>query len=158
MRFRKGHNHRTAIPNRVRVSLLLFFGAVLIGLMPACGKKGPPFLAEKQLDARVDALTGTWKDGEIRLEGTIHQGADKGAPITGCVVDHAWYPEDQSPCEGCPIEMSPFSGPVDTTISGDRLICTIPVSKTGGTWFWEVRLTGAGGAVGPPSKRVRLKD
>ena len=157
LRFRKGRKRRIAIPGRLRVSLVLFLWAPLIGLMPACGKKGPPFLPEKQLDAGVDALTGTWRDGEIRLEGTI-QGADKDHPITGCVLYHAWYPEDESPCEGCPIEMSPFSGPVDTTISGDRWICTIPVSRTDGTWFWEVRLTGDGGAVGPPSKRVRLKD
>jgi hypothetical protein len=124
--------------------------------LAACGKKGPPFLPELRLDARLDLLTGTWVDGAVRLEGII-QGADKGADITGGTIYYAWYPEDQPPCEGCPIEMTRFPGPVDTMVTGDRVVSTMSVSERDGISFWEVRLTDGRGAVGPPSERLRLK-
>jgi hypothetical protein len=124
-------------------------------LFPACGKKGPPFLPGKTLEARVDPLTGKWVDGEIRLEGTI-EGPDKGSDITGCRISHAWYPEDQFPCEGCPVEMVEYTGVVEATISGNQFVCVIPAAQKKGIWFIGVRLTGSRGAVGPPSQRVKI--
>ena len=71
------------------ILLFLSLSAVLMALFPACGKKGPPFLPEKKLAAKVDGLTGKWVHGRIRLEGTV-EGADKGSDITGCMIYHAW--------------------------------------------------------------------
>lgn len=142
-----------------RISAILVFSllsAVFMVLFPACGKKAPPFLPEKKLTVKVDQLAGKWVDGQIRLEGTI-EGGDKGSDITGCKIYHAWYPEDDPPCEGCPIEMALFTGAVDTKVSGDRFTCDIPAAKKKGIWFIEVRLTDSHGAVGPPSERIRLK-
>jgi len=137
------------------ILLFLSLSAVLMALFPACGKKGPPFLPEKKLAAKVDGLTGKWVDGRIRLEGTI-EGADKGSVIAGCTIYHAWYPEDHPPCEGCPIEMMAFTATVETAVSGDRFTCDIPVAEKKGIWFLEVRLTGSQGAVGPPSQRIKV--
>lgn len=147
----------TAALSRISAVLLfLLFSAVLMAFFPACGKKGPPFLPDKKLAAKVDQLTGKWVDGRIRLEGTIDSG-DKGPEIAGCTIYHAWYPEDHPPCEGCPIEMRAFTDAVETTVSGDRFTCDISVTEKKGIWFFEVRLTGSRGAVGPPSERIRVK-
>lgn len=138
------------------IFLLLLLSAVLMLLFYACGKKGPPFLPEKTIAAKVDPLTGRWVNDQIRLEGTI-EGDDKGSDITGCRIYHAWYPEDDPPCEGCPIEMVVFTDTAETAVSGGRFTCVIPVAEKKGIWFFEVRLTDSRGAVGPPSQRVKLK-
>jgi len=147
----------TAALSRISAVLLfLLVSAVLMALFPACGKKGPPFLPDKKLAAKVDGLSGKWVDGRIRLEGTI-EGGDMGSEIAGCAIYHAWYPEDHPPCEGCPIEMRAFTDTVETTVSGDCFTCDISVAEKKGIWFFEVRLTGSRGAVGPPSERIRVK-
>jgi predicted small lipoprotein YifL len=151
--YERGAATLNRIPAILLLSLLL---AVLSALFPACGKKGPPFLPEKKLAARVDGLTGTWVDGRIRLEGTL-ESADKGADIAGCKIYHAWYPQDRPPCEGCPIEMMAFTDTVETTISGNRFICDISIPEKKGIWFFEVRLIGSRDAVGPPSERIRVQ-
>lgn len=144
-------------PRRVSAILLaLLFSAILLAFFPACGKKGPPFLPEKRLAARVEGLTGKWVDGTIRLEGSI-EGDDKGLGITGCTVYHAWYPSDKPPCEGCPIKMVVATEGVQTTFAKGRLSCEIPVTETKGIWFFDVRLTGSDGALGPPSERITLQ-
>lgn len=142
--------------NRIwAILLFLSFFAVLAAVFPACGKKGPPFLQEKKLAAKVDRLTGKGVDGGIRLEGTI-EGAE-GSDTVGCMIYHAWYPEDQPPCEGCPIYMAVFTDTVETAVSGNHFTCDIPVAEKNGIWFLEVRLTGRQGAVGPPSERISVK-
>jgi len=146
-----------AAPRRIlAILLVLLFSAILLALFPACGKKGPPFLPEKKLAARVEGLTGKWIDGTIRLEGSI-KGDDRGQGITGCTVYHAWYPSDQPPCEGCPIKMVVLTEGVQPTILKDRFACDMPVTETEGIWFLEVRLTGRDGAVGPLSARITLQ-
>lgn len=141
------------IPLRV---LWLLLASVFMVCWSGCGKKGPPFLPERELGAKVDQLTSQWIDGHLRLEGTIG-GGDRGSDVTGSRVYHAWYPEEHPPCEGCPIEMTVFTDTVKTTVSGDRFTCDVPVTEKKGIWFLEVRLTGSRGAVGPPSERIRVK-
>jgi predicted small lipoprotein YifL len=146
-------------PAQRRISSILLaflFLAILLALFSACGKKGPPFLPEKKLAARVEGLTAKWVDGTIRLEGSI-EGNDKGLGITGCTVYHAWYPLEEPPCEGCPVEMVVVTEGVQTTITKDRFACDIPVTETKGVWFLDVRLTGSHSAVGPPSERITLR-
>jgi predicted small lipoprotein YifL len=149
------YNKRTLTLSCIGVCLLFFLSTILMALFPACGKKGPPFLPEKRIEAKVDRLNGKWVDGRIRLEGTVKDG-DKGGNITGCRVYYASYPEDQPPCEGCPIEMAEFADNVEATVSEGRFTCDIPIAKKEGIWFLEVRLTDSRGAVGPPSERVKV--
>ncbi len=142
--------------SRIRAILwCLLILAVFTASIPACGKKGPPFLPEKRSEVKVGQLTGKWVDGRISLEGTI-EGTDKGSDVTGCRIYRAWYPEGHSPCEGCLIEMAEFTDKVETTVSGDRFACVVPVAENEGIWFLEVCLIDSRGAVGPPSERVKV--
>ena len=158
-RVRIAHDACEEGPQNVRrMPLYLPFvllSALFMALLPACGKKAPPFLPEKKLTAKVGRLTGKWVDSEIRLAGSI-EGDDRQAKPLGCTIYHAWYPLDRPPCDGCPIEMTVFKGIAETTISKDRFSCVIPEAKKKGIWFFEVRLTDSRGAVGPPSERVKV--
>ena len=148
---------RSAGLNRLPVFFLAAFLAALIALLPACGKKGPPFLTESKLSLRVDQLKGEWENGRVLLKGYV-QGEDKEiSRVTGCKVYHALYPMDNPPCEGCPIEMSDFKKINEKIISGDRFSCEIPGVEKMGIHFFEVRLMGKDGALGPPSDKVKLR-
>ena len=142
--------------NRLPVFLLAALAAVFMVLLPACGKKGPPFLPEKKIITKVDRLTGKWENGTIRLEGYIEGDDKRRSDVTGCRIYSVWYPVDNPPCEGCPIEMKDFKEIKEMEISGDRFTCEIPGVKKKGIWFFEVRLIGSHGAIGPPSDKVKL--
>ena len=143
--------------NRLPVFLLAALAAVFMVLLPACGKKGPPFLPEKKLVTKVDRLTGKWENGKVRLEGYIEGDDKRRSDVTGCRVYHAWYPMDNPPCEGCPIEMTGFKEIKEKVVSGDRFNCEVLDVEKKGIHFFEVRLMGRGGAVGPPSDKVKLQ-
>jgi len=140
-----------------RILLFFLITAILAGLMSACGKKGPPFLPEKGHEARARNLTGKWLNGQIKLEGTV-DGTDQDAVISGCMIDQAWYPEDAPLCEGCPVKMTALEDAFDVQISGSRFTCLIPVSENRGIWFFQVRLIDGGGAVGPASERIMVRQ
>ena len=142
--------------DRLPVFLLPALAAVFMVLLPACGKKGPPFLPEKKLVTKVDRLTGKWENGKVRLEGYIAGDDKRRSDVTGCRVYHVWYPMDNPPCEGCPIDMADFKEIKGMEISDDRFTCEIPGVKKKGIWFFEVRLIGSHGAIGPPSERVKV--
>ena len=142
--------------NRLPVFLLAALVAVFMVLLPACGKKGPPFLPEKKIITKVDRLTGKWENGTIRLEGYIEGDDKRRSDVTGCRVYHVWYSVDNPPCDGCPIDMADFRNIKEMEISGDRFTCEIPGVKKKGIWFFEVRLIGSHGAIGPSSDKVKL--
>ena len=142
--------------NRLPLFLLVAFAAFFMVLFSGCGKKGPPFLPEKKLTVRVDRLTGKWEDGQVRLKGYIKGDDKKGSDIASCRIYHAWYPADNPPCEGCPIEMTGFNKTMEMEVSGDQFTCDIPGVEKKGIWFFEVRLIGSNGAAGPPSERIKL--
>ena len=142
--------------NRLPVFFLAALAAVVMVLLPACGKKGPPFLPEKKLVIKVDRLTGKWENGKVRLEGYIGGDDKRRSDVTGCRIYHTWYPMDNPPCEGCPIEMADFRDIKEMEISGDLFTCEIPGVKKKGVWFFELRLIGRNGALGPPSERVKV--
>jgi len=136
--------------------MLPFVCGVLMAFPLACGKKAPPFLPEKQMAARVDQLTGVYADGEVQLTGRIVNSSEGPEP-TGCRVYQGWYPLDDPPCEGCPIQLAVLSGTQKIVISENRLVCAIPQANREGIGFFQVRLTDESGAEGPPSERIRLK-
>ena len=94
--------------NRLPLFLLAALAAVFMVLLPACGKKGLPFLPEKKLVTKVNRLTGKWENGKVRLEGYIEGDDKRRSDVTGCRVYHVWYLMDNPPCEGCPIKMTGF--------------------------------------------------
>ena len=136
--------------------LLAVLLAALMALLPNCGKKGPPFLTENKLSLRVDQLRGEWENGRVLLKGYV-PGEDKEiCLVTGCRVYREWYPMDNPPCEGCPIEMTGFKEIKEKVVSGDRFNCEVLDVEKGGIWFFEVRLVGSHGAIGPPSERAKV--
>ncbi|MBW2352283.1 MAG: hypothetical protein JRF51_03530 [Deltaproteobacteria bacterium] len=141
---------------RASVFMAVFFIALPTALWSGCGKKAPPFLPENRLTLRVGVLTGRWDKGEVRLQGTISGHGKERSRVTGCRVYYAWYPADSPPCEGCPIQMKEFWLIRERVLSGDRFNCRVPWVKKEGVWYFQVRLTGPGGAVGPPSARVKV--
>jgi predicted small lipoprotein YifL len=142
--------------NRWPVFFLASFLAALIALLPACGKKGPPFLTESKLSLRVDQLKAERENGRILLKGYV-RGEDKiVSSVTGCRVYHAWYTMDNPPCEGCPIEMTGFEEIKEKVVSGDRFNCEILDAEKKGIHFFEVRLMGKNGALGPPSDKAKF--
>ena len=141
---------------RAPVFLSAAFAAVFMVFLPACGKKGPPFLPERKFTIKVDRLTGKWDNGKISLEGYVKGDDKRRSDITGCRVYHAWYTKDNPPCEGCPIEMRDFKEIKEKVVSGDRFKCEVIDVDKKGIWFFQVRLVGRNGAVGPPSERVKV--
>jgi len=125
-------------------------------LLSACGMKGPPFLPEKKLVTKVDRLTGKWENGKVRLEGYIEGDDKRSSDVTGCRIYRVWYPVDNPPCDGCPIDMTDFRDIKEMEVLGDRFACEIPGVKKKGIWFFEVRLIGRNGALGPLSERVKV--
>ena len=114
-------------------------------------------MTKSEFSLRVDQLKGKWENGRVLLNGYV-RGEDKViSRVTGCRVYHVWYSMDNPPCGGCPIEMTGFKGIRGKVVSADRFNCEVPGVDKKGIHFFEVRLMGKNGAVGPPSNKVRLK-
>lgn len=130
-------------------------------LLPAggCGKKGPPFLKEEEFQAGVRDLKGEWVSGDFFLKGTVY---GPGGPIEaldlvkGCRIYYVRYPIQNPPCEGCPIDFQSYYEFGPEVIGGAGFRSRVPGEMKGRINFFEVRLLGPGGAIGPPSNRVRV--
>jgi hypothetical protein len=140
-----------------QIAAVVSLGLILILL--ACGKKGPPFLPDGSMALRIEDLRGEWEDGNAVLKGSITAPSSKEKTlqdVTGYRVYHAWYPLERPPCDGCPVEYQWLRDMERAEIRGDRFSCQIPGIKRKGIHFFEVRLVGRRGAVGPRSNRIRL--
>ncbi|MBW2615771.1 MAG: hypothetical protein JRD02_06320 [Deltaproteobacteria bacterium] len=108
---------------------------------------------------KVEQLKGKWANDAVLLQGSIPvlKGQKKDRPgVTGCRVYHARYSLKNPPCEGCPIDYPGFQEIRGEILAGEEFLCEIFVKKKEGIHFFEVRLIGPKGAVGPPSNRVKL--
>jgi len=123
----------------------------------SCGKKGPPFLPESDLSLRVDGLTGSWEEGSVDLVGRVQDDMKQASDVSGCKVYHAWYPMDDPPCEGCPVEVTELQEKTGNVITKGRFRCRIQIREKRGIHFFQVRLVGKNGVLGPVSNRVKLK-
>ena len=103
----------------------------------------------------LEQLTGKLERGAVQLAARIRPGKDD-VQAEGCRVYQAWYPLDSPPCTGCPIEMKGIDEDIQTVISGAEFSCSIPGPKEEGIWFFQVRLLGTNGALGPYSERIQL--
>ena len=123
----------------------------------ACGKKSPPFLTAYPVPPRVDSLRVAWTEGIVSLEGSITRESLSEEEITGCRVFGIWYSIDDTPCETCPVEMKTFQEIQGKVVEGTTFRCEIKKEKKEGVFFFQVRLLGRGGTVGPPSDMVKLE-
>ncbi len=139
----------------VVVILLLSILFVLTG----CGKKGPPFLPEKDISLRVARLSADWKDGTFHLQGDIvgsQDEMDASSDIKGCRIFYAFYSVDSPPCEGCPIDYTVLKEIEDNVINEGQFLCNVSGEKKKGIYFFKVFLIGKAGETGPYSDRAKL--
>jgi predicted small lipoprotein YifL len=137
---------------------LFIFGVVFLAVL-ACGKKGPPFLPERDTPFQVKNLTGEWNDGVVYLKGHVAPRYDDhgNAPdALGCTVYHAQYDLGNPPCEGCPMEYGILEEIKGDVITADKFHCQFRRIKTKGIHFFKVRLLGPKGTQGPSSNSVKI--
>lgn len=118
----------------------------------ACGKKGDPFLPQKEVSAKVTNLRGEREKGNILLRGEIRGPKD----VQGARVYYAQFPLEAPPCEGCPIEYQGHQSFGAEVVAEEGFLCTVPVKVQGQVYFFRVNLIGPGGRMGPPSERVKV--
>jgi len=136
---------------------LLVMG-ILMGIA-ACGKKGPPFLPQKEFFVKVEDLEGEPVNGHIVLKGNIsgHKGPAKITDaVKGSRVYYRQYPLESPPCDGCPIKYQSYHGFGSEVITEEGFRCKVPDTIKGQIYFLEVRLMGPGKTLGPPSNRVKV--
>ena len=130
--------------------------------MASCGKKGPPFMTQKEFSQRVVDLRGEWTEGYILLEGKIagppgtaeRQGDREG--MKGARVYYREFLSTDAPCEGCPMDYQGYHGFGPEVAAGEGFLCRVPGKGRGRTYFFQVQLMGPNGAMGPSSDRIRV--
>ena len=130
---------------------------VLLGLVFAsCGKKGDPFVPSKEPPNKVTGFEGTWNGEDVLLTGRVEEPA-KVREGEGCRVYYAVYPWDDPPCEGCPIEYRGYQSFGREALTGDVFSFKMPGIRRGNIYFFEARVMGPDGSLGPPSNRVKVE-
>ncbi len=132
---------------------------VIFFVLLACGKKGPPFIPEREITLLVEQLNAEWKEGAFYLTGTVvdvQDNAENATDITGCRVYHAWYPLHNPPCEGCPIDYGTFNEIRGEFITREGFSCKIKGTEKRGLHFFKVCLIDRKGESGPYSDEAKL--
>ena len=144
--------------NSPRLLLFLFIPVILLAIA-ACGKKAPPFLPQSAFTVRVNDLIGEWDKGEILLKGPILpslESEETADSVKGARVYYAQYSLEDAPCADCPVPFHEYEiFDQEVIVEGDFL-CHMPCKDQGTVYFFRVHLIGAQGAMGPPSKTVRI--
>jgi hypothetical protein len=141
----------------------MVMSAVLVSafsLSGGCGKKAPPFVpkAKGGFALQVEKLQAGKQGGDVLFTGeVVGPGGQRGKPtaIESCRVYHVRYPLESPPCEGCPISFTTWEE-VKAHVSGNGQFSCATEVKQPGIHYFVLRLIGPGGAVGPPSNRVKL--
>ena len=118
----------------------------------SCGKKGDPFLPQKEISAKVTDLQGEREKGDILLRGKIRGPKE----VEGARVYYAQYPIEKPPCEGCPIEYQGHQAYGADVVKEEGFLCRVTVKVQGQVYFFRVNLIGPGGEMGPPSETVKV--
>ena len=138
--------------------VLVFFAGILV-LLSGCGLKRSLSLPQKTIPLHVVGLSGQWKDGAAFLTGKITGG--KGGDgslyaVTGGRVLYAWYPLENPPCEGCPMDYTGYEEVGEEAVTEGAFRAHLQVRRRRGILYFVVRLTGPDNAVGPVSERAKL--
>ncbi len=142
-----------------KIKIVVIILLSILFAITGCGKKGPPFLPEKDISLRVARLSADWKDGTFHLQGGIAGSQDEmdaSSNIKGCIIFYAFYPADSPPCEGCPIDYTVLKEIEDTVINEGQFLCNVPRERKKGIYFFKVRLIGREGETGPYSDSAKL--
>ena len=128
-------------------------------IVASCGKKGAPFVSQKEFHLSVTNLQGEMVKGYVHLTGDLpgyDNSKEAGASIMGCRVYYAEYPKDKPPCADCPIEYQGYHGFGPEVITEAGFSCNVPGKTKGRIYFFKVYLMGPEGAMGPPSNSVQV--
>jgi len=125
---------------------------ILMATLLGCGKKGDPFLPQKEVSAKVTDLRGEREKGNILLRGEISARKE----VEGARVYYARYSLENPPCEGCPIEYQGHQSFGAEVVTEEGFLCTVPIKVPGQVYFFRVNLIGPGGEMGPPSETVKV--
>jgi len=129
-------------------------------LLPACGRKAPPFLPRQVPTAVVENLAAAWENTTVVLRGDVRwPEAAGGAPapsLAGCRVYVAHYGKGPLPCEGCPIPFSRSQDIRGRVLEGEAFVCRLADMPPEGVYYFQVGLLGPADAVGPLSATARL--
>ena len=144
---------------RLRTSIVWILLVVVFSVLSACGKKGPPFLPEREMPLIVEQFTAEWRDGVFYLQGKIkspQEEIDNPSGVTGCRIIYACYPADNAPCEDCPIDYRGLKEIEGSVINQGGFVCEFSEKKASGICFFKVCLIGQKGETGPYSSRAKL--
>jgi len=139
-------------------SSLVVAGAILF-LACGCGKKGDPFIAQKEFNATVEDLRGAWEGEYIVLRGSVEGIPDlsRAADFTsGARVYYGAYDPAEPPCEGCPVRYHGYHEYGVDVLTENGFICRVPGKIKDGLYFFKVHLMSPDGDPGPPSDRIRV--
>lgn len=128
-------------------------------LLSGCGKKAPPFLPKGRMPLAVRDLKAAWDNGEAVLTGRIPTPSGEEGflqDVTAYRVYRGWYPLESPPCEGCPIDYMGYETFRAQGTQGPEFYVRFPVADKRGIFFFEVRLVGGRGAIGPVSNTAKL--
>ncbi|MFH1351472.1 MAG: hypothetical protein ABII26_11160 [Pseudomonadota bacterium] len=143
-----------------RLPLLILCLSLLAGSV--CGKKGPPHLPQNKVTASVVDLKAEWKEGSIFIKGKINGPEGLLEPrnardqIMGARVYYNQYPPENAPCDGCPIEYPGYHEFGSEVITDEGFACQVPGKNKGQIYFFKIHLIGQGGAIGPPSDKMKF--
>ncbi len=141
---------------RVLAACLLLTTLVTV---TSCGRKGPPFISQKDFKWGVVHLTGEGIGGQFHLTGDL-QGPgnlkEARALIKGCRIYYAEYPGDNPPCPDCPIEYQGYYGFGHEVVTEKGFSCKVPGKRKGRIYFFKVYLFGPEGSTGPPSNSLQI--
>jgi hypothetical protein len=140
-----------------RKTFLLCLGLLVFS---TCGKKGPPFLPREPMRISVQDLKAERVGGEVALTGrlTYPPGMEKGLPeVFAYRIQHAWYPLESPPCEGCPIDFMGFQVIEVDGVQGPLFRARVPLPEREGFFFFNVRLVGRQEVLGPPSNNAVVR-
>ena len=132
--------------------------AVLLTASAACGKKGPPVAPAASFNVEVRELSAAVDGDGVVLRGAVHGGGSDAGSISGCIVEHAWYPPGEEPCTGCPLHfrlLTTVRGPV---AGPEGFSCRVPWTGEPGTHFYRVRLVSRENESGHPSSPASIKQ
>ena len=142
---------------RPRGSVMIAAVLAMVALAAACGKKGPPVPPRSQFTAEIRELTAAVEGGEVLLEGRVHGRKSDAASVSGCIVEYAWYPPEEEPCDTCPLDFRLLTTVRGIAAGPDGFSCSVPWTGKAGTHFYRARLVGQGNESGPPSAPASIK-
>jgi predicted small lipoprotein YifL len=138
---------------------------VLISLLPACGKKGPPLPPESLVPGQISGLTAQGKPEGLVLSWNIPKKNNDGSNLDDLAGFKIYQKKSGEGCDSCPSEFPVYAdidieapGHSDNArIQGNRLILNLPEMEPGLSYSFKVAPYNKSGYFGEFSEVIILK-